>query len=207
MKKHRPRHVGIIPDGNRRWAAAHGLSKEEGYQYGLAPGLAFLQQAKHDGIEEITYYGFTVDNCKRPKEQVRSFQRACVDAVDYLASEGADLLVIGNTASKCFPRELQDFATRTAVCGGGIKLNFLVNYGWEWDLAHVREDGKPHSADISRIDLVIRWGGMRRLSGFLPIQSVYADFYVEEKLWPDYRDDDWKKALEWYEKQDVTYGG
>ena len=48
---------------------------------------------------------------------------------------------------------------------------------------------------------------MRRLSGFLPLQSVYADFYVEEKLWPDYEDADLKKALEWYEKQDVTYGG
>lgn len=91
--------------------------------------------------------------------------------------------------------------------GGGIRLNFLVNYGWEWDLAHVRKDGFPYSSDISRIDLVIRWGGMRRLSGFLPLQSVYADFYVEEKLWPDYEAADLNKALEWYEKQDVTYGG
>ena len=100
MKCHRPRHIGIIPDGNRRWAAAHGLPKEEGYQYGLKPGLMLLQQAKTDGIEEITYYGFTVDNCKRPKEQVQSFQKACVDAVDYLSSEGADLLVVGNAGMK-----------------------------------------------------------------------------------------------------------
>lgn len=207
MKNHRPHHIGIIPDGNRRWAVAHGMSKEDGYQHGLKPGLMLLQQAKEAGIEEITYYGFTVDNCKRPKKQVSSFQKACVDAIDYLSSEGADLLVIGNTESKCFPQELQKYTTRTAVHGGGIRLNFLVNYGWEWDLAHVRKDGFPYSSDISRIDLVIRWGGMRRLSGFLPLQSVYADFYVEEKLWPDYEDADLKKALEWYEKQDVTYGG
>lgn len=207
MKCHRPRHIGIIPDGNRRWAAAHGLPKEEGYQYGLKPGLMLLQQAKTDGIEEITYYGFTVDNCKRPKEQVKSFQKACVDAVDYLSSEGADLLVVGNAESKCFPQELRKYTTRTAVHGGGIKLNFLVNYGWKWDLAHVREVGQPYSSEISRIDLVIRWGGMRRLSGFLPIQSVYADFYVEEKMWPDYEAGDFENALKWYEEQDVTYGG
>lgn len=68
-------------------------------------------------------------------------------------------------------------------------------------------DGKPYSKDISRIDLIIRWGGMIRLSGFLPIQLVYADFYVEDKLWPDYTDDDFARALEWYGKQDVTLGG
>lgn len=85
MKNHRPHHIGIIPDGNRRWAVAHGMPKEDGYQHGLKPGLMLLQQAKEAGIEEITYYGFTVDNCKRPKKQVSSFQKACVDAIDYLS--------------------------------------------------------------------------------------------------------------------------
>lgn len=69
------------------------------------------------------------------------------------------------------------------------------------------ENGKPYSNDISRIDLIIWWGGMRRLLGFLPIQSVYADFYVEDHLWPDYTDEGFKNALKWYEKQDVTLGG
>ena len=207
MKKHIPKHIGIIPDGNRRWAVEHGLSKAQGYQYGLEPGIKLLQQAKQYGIEEITYYGFTVDNCKRPKEQVTAFRKACVDAVDYLVSEGADLLVVGNPDSKCFPEELKKYRSRTAVHGGGVKLNFLVNYGWEWDLGHMKIDGMPYSSDVSRVDLVIRWGGMCRLSGFLPIQSVYADFYVEKKLWPDYEDADFIKAMEWYRKQDVTYGG
>lgn len=207
MKKHIPKHIGIIPDGNRRWAVEHGLNKAQGYQYGLKPGLKLLRQAKQYGIEEITYYGFTVDNCKRPREQVEAFRKACVDAVAYLASEGADLLVIGNPDSKCFPDELKEYQSRTTIHGGGIKLNFLVNYGWEWDLGHMKLDGMPHSSDISRVDLVIRWGGMRRLSGFLPIQSVYADFYVEEKLWPDYEEEDFIKAMEWYRRQDITYGG
>lgn len=207
MSKHKPKHIGIIPDGNRRWAAGKGMEKKDGYEYGLEPGLKLLQLAKANGIEEITYYGFTVDNCKRPADQFKAFQKACVEAVSLLTKEGADLLVIGDSNSKCFPKELLPYITRTPVSGGGIRVNFLVNYGWQWDLSHMEEDGKPYSSDISRIDLIIRWGGMRRLSGFLPIQSVYADFYVEDHLWPDYTDEDFMNALKWYDKQDVTLGG
>lgn len=206
MKKY-PKHIGIIPDGNRRWAKAQGMNKQDGYEHGLQPGLKLLRQAKEHGIEEITYYGFTVDNCKRPAEQFKAFKKACVDAVELLTREGADLLVIGNSESKCFPEELLPYTTRMSVNGGGIKVNFLVNYGWQWDLSHIQVDGKPYSSDISRIDLLIRWGGMRRLSGFLPIQSVYSDFYVIEHYWPEYRETDLKDALEWYGEQDVTLGG
>mgnify|MGYP002587665952 CR=1 FL=1 len=111
MKKQKPVHVGIIPDGNRRWAVAHGLSKADGYHYGLEPGLRLLQQAKVYGIQELTYYGFTVDNCKRPYDQFAAFQKACVEAVQFLTTEGVDLLVIGNTESKCFPEELKKYNT------------------------------------------------------------------------------------------------
>ena len=207
MSKHKPEHIGVIPDGNRRWAAANGMRKQDGYEYGLKPGLELLRIAKENGIKEVTYYGFTMDNCKRPAEQFHAFRKACVEAVDILTREGADLLVIGDSSSKCFPKELLPYTTRKPIRGGGIRVNFLVNYGWKWDLSHIREDGQPYSRDISRIDLIIRWGGMRRLSGFLPMQSVYADFYVEEHLWPDYTDEDFLKALAWYAKQDVTLGG
>lgn len=205
--KNRPRHVGIIPDGNRRWAMEKGLNKQEGYEHGLLPGLYALKKAKELGVEEITYYGFTVDNCKRPAEQFRAFKKACVDAVELLTREGADLLVIGNSESQCFPEELKPYTKRTPVNGGGMKVNFLVNYGWKWDLSHIQVDGKPYSSDVSRIDLLIRWGGMRRLSGFLPIQSVYSDFFVIDHYWPEYKDEDLEVALEWYSKQDVTLGG
>ena len=207
MKKNKVKHIGIIPDGNRRWAVKKGLNKKDGYKYGLEPGLKLLNMAKKYGIEEVTYYGFTVDNCKRPSEQFKAFKKACVDAVEMLTKEGADLLVIGDSKSTCFPKELEKYITRTKVNGGGLHVNFLVNYGWKWDLSYIEKNGVPYSNDISRIDLIIRWGGMRRLSGFLPIQSVYADFYVENKLWPDYSDNDFINAINWYVKQDVTLGG
>ena len=71
-----PAHVGIIPDGNRRWAARSGLKKSEGYAHGLAPGVSLLHLARESGVGEITYYGFTTDNTRRPAEQVAAFSRA-----------------------------------------------------------------------------------------------------------------------------------
>ena len=78
----------------------------------------------------------------------------------------------------------------------------MVNYGWEWDMKHGWA-----SHEIPRIDLVIRGGGMSRLSGFLPIQTVYSDLYIVKDLWPDFQENQFEKALEWYNQQDVTLGG
>ena len=207
MGKNVPQHIGIIPDGNRRWAVSRGLEKQDGYEYGLKPAIQLLRRASEMGVKELTYYGFTKDNCKRPKEQFQAFQKACVEAAELLRGEGVDLLISGDTQSKSFPQELLPYTVRTPVNGGGISINILVNYGWKWDLSHIQKDGMPYSKDISRMDMIIRWGGMRRLSGFLPIQSVYADFYVIEHMWPDYTDQDLQDALDWYSKQDVTLGG
>lgn len=200
-----PRHIGVIPDGNRRWAKKNGLKKEEGYAFGLEPGVKLLRLAKQFGVKELTYYGFTVDNCKRPREQVQSFSKACVEAAKMMEQENVSLFVLGNTKSSCFPRELLPYAEGRGGDAGEsdkMKVNLLVNYGWEWDM---KNDWASQS--ISRVDMVIRWGGMRRLSGFLPLQTVYSDFYIVEELWPDFKEEHFKNALDWYQKQDVTLGG
>lgn len=198
-----PRHIGIIPDGNRRWAKDKSMDKSDGYQHGLNPGLEVLKEAMRYGVEEVTYYGFTVDNCKRPKEQIKAFQQACTDAVKLIENEAVSLLVVGNTDSKFFPEELLPYTKRNIEEDSSkMKVNFLVNYGWDWDL----RNGFCSKA-ISRIDMIIRWGGMCRLSGFLPVQSVYADFYVVNDLWPDYKNEHFEEAIKWYQKQDVTLGG
>ena len=211
-----PRHIGVIPDGNRRWALNNGLTKEKGYDCGLNPGIELLKLCKKEGIEEISYYGFTVDNTKRPKFQREAFTKSCVDAVKMLSEENTSLLVVGNFNSPMFPKELLPFTTRKGVLKDSIKINFLVNYGWEWDLSNINspslEKNKSiysglNSSDVSRIDLVIRWGGRRRLSGFLPLQTVYSDFYIIDDYWPDFKKEHFYEALEWYDKQDVTLGG
>ena len=210
-----PNHIAIIPDGNRRWAKGKEMEKHMGYDFGLGPGLEAVCFAKKMGVEEITFYGFTTDNCNRPPMQFKAFSLACVKAVKLISKNGASLLVAGDSESEYFPKELLPYTTRKDINGGGVKLNFLVNYGWEWDLSGLNEGSRDRTkimsqiktSDISRIDLVVRWGGMRRLSGLLPVQAVYADFFVVDQLWPDYKDSHLEDAFKWYNQQDITLGG
>lgn len=203
-----PAHIGIIPDGNRRWAQQNGLQKEDGYGHGIEPGFQIYEMLLEYGIREATFYGFTKDNNKRIQKQREAFTKACVDAVELLSGKDANLFVVGNTESPSFPGELKKYANHRVRFGQGrINLNFLVNYDWEWDLDGLRENGRLKSSGISRMDLIIRWGGRRRLSGFLPAQSVYADFYVIEDFWPDFRPSHFLDALRWYQNCDVTLGG
>jgi undecaprenyl diphosphate synthase len=210
-----PNHIGIIPDGNRRWAVRGGMTKDRGYDAGLDPGLQLLKLCREVGVKEVTSYGFTMDNTKRPSVQRLAFTEACIRAVEIISKEDASLLVVGNSDSPMFPRELLPYTTRKTFGKGGIKVNFLVNYDWEWDL-NILKTADPaqknlaaqlRSADVSRVDLIIRWGGRRRLSGFLPVQSVYADFFVLDDLWPDFQPEHFYQALEWYNEQDITLGG
>lgn len=210
-----PKHIGIIPDGNRRWAESKGMSRDKGYSLGIDPGLLLFKLCQKENVEEITYYGFTTDNTKRPAEQKKAFIDACIQAVKLLSNEDSELLVIGNHESPVFPKELLPYTTRQKFGKGGIKVNFLVNYGWEWDLNLLKLADSTRknitsnikSMDISRIDLIIRWGGRRRLSGFLPVQSVYSDFYVVDDFWPDFKQEHFYNALNWYNNQDITLGG
>ncbi|WP_028308299.1 undecaprenyl diphosphate synthase family protein [Desulfitibacter alkalitolerans] len=214
-----PNHIGVIPDGNRRWAEARGMSREMGYEKGIEPGFELYKICLDLGVKEMTFYGFTQDNTKRPAVQTKAFQKACVDAVKILSDKDASLLVVGNTDSPLFPSELLPFTKRTNFGSGKMKVNFLVNYSWWWDINRAYSMGtapgnpRDHfpaniaSGDISRIDLVIRWGGRRRLSGFLPVQTIYADFYIIDEFWPDYKPEHLYDALRWYETQDITLGG
>ncbi|MDD4048791.1 MAG: polyprenyl diphosphate synthase [Clostridia bacterium] len=236
-----PKHIGIIPDGNRRWAEQNNMGKQKGYFYGIEPGFKLYELMIKYGIKEATFFGFTQDNTKRPKTQKEAFIKACVNAVEKLSNRDANLLVIGNNNSKIFPKELLKYANKRVKFGRGlININFLVNYDWKWDLnqAFIRAYSSNNSsnsnsnsnssngmngniscslynniydniasADISRIDLIIRWGGRRRLSGFLPIQSVYSDIYVIDDYWPNFREEDFIEALNWYQTTDITLGG
>jgi len=203
-----PAHIGIIPDGNRRWALSNGFEKKDGYAHGIEPGFRLYEMMLGLGISETTFYGFTKDNNKREKEQRDAFTKACVDCVGRLSGKDANLLVIGNTNSPAFPEELKKYANKRVHFGKGlININFLVNYDWEWDLRCLAENNRLASSQIPRVDLIIRWGGRRRLSGFLPAQSVYSDFYVIDDYWPDFNESHFLDALNWYQDCDATLGG
>lgn len=214
-----PRHVGFIPDGNRRWADARGLVRGAGYAPGIEPGLRLLRYCRELGIEEVSVYGFTKENVRRPPSQVEAFREACTEfGVQAIREAGAALLAVGDTGTPSFPEGLFPYAERRS--DGEIRVNLLVNYGWQWDLFHAVERvggkgggrysqlmGSLASGAVSRVDLVVRWGGRSRLSGFLPVQCAYADFYSIKTLWPDASLEEFDDALRWYEVQDVTLGG
>jgi undecaprenyl diphosphate synthase len=213
-----PLHVGIIPDGNRRWAETRGLERSEGYLPGVEPGLRLLQLCRDLKIEEASVYGFTKENARRPAAQVDAFRAACVQFARRAVDPGAALHVIGDVQSNVFPDALHEYTERRSP--GDIRVNLLVNYGWQWDLdtalQRARRDGASARSEIrrslgsalaSRIDLVVRWGGRSRLSGFLPVQCAYADLFIVDTLWPDMDPEEFLAALRWYAEQDVTLGG
>ena len=204
----RPRHVGFIPDGNRRWARRRGLSASAGYESGVAPGIQLIDRCLALEISEVSIYGFTQDNTRRPSEQSRAFRKACVDFALEVTKRGVSLLALGDATSPLFPDELRPYCGKRQK-GGPLAVNLLVNYGWQWDLqtamravsaaGRVSPDALPESlasAEVSRIDLIVRWGGMRRLSGFLPVQSVYADFYVVDDYWPDFQPEHFRRRAD-----------
>ncbi|MBC8064175.1 MAG: undecaprenyl diphosphate synthase family protein, partial [Chlorobia bacterium] len=167
-----PKHVGLIPDGNRRWARQRGLHPAMGYAAGMEKGLVMLDELVDSGIEEVSVYGFTMDNTKRPKDQRIGFSDAVKTFIDEAMSRDIALKVIGDHTSEVFPKDLKQFALNRQG-NGHLKVNMLVNYGWNWDLQHAICQGRDNprkpitellaSSDVSRIDMVVRWGGMRRL--------------------------------------------
>lgn len=210
-----PRHIVIIPDGNRRWALTRGLEKHSGYNYGIIPGLEVYDICVKVGIDEVTFFGFTQDNTKRPQVQRKAFVDACIKSVKEIVKFDAEILVVGNTNSDMFPKELLAYTKKTKGKKGKIKINFLINYGWYWDLTYAFDNSSDNkkmieniaSADISRVDLLIRWGGRCRLSGMLPIQTVYSDIYVVDEMWPDFKPEYLYNAIKFYQNQDITLGG
>jgi undecaprenyl diphosphate synthase len=213
-----PRHVSFIPDGNRRWAEARGLTRPAGYAHGIAAGIRLLDECRALGISEVSVYGFTKENVRRPSDQVEAFRTACTEFALRAVAHGAALRAIGDADSAVFPPGLRPFAR--ARSSGDLRVNLLVNYSWQWDLFSAIEQACSNgglsystfpkalaSAELPRVDLVVRWGGRRRLSGFLPVQCAYADFYVTDTLWPDSRPEEFLDALEWYQEQDITMGG
>lgn len=203
-----PRHIGFIPDGNRRWAQNRGLPKQAGYDAGIQPGLRLIERCMELGIEEVSAYAFTKENVHRPGPQVEAFRRATVEFALAAVETGVALRVVGDDTSPHFPDALRPFAHARGP--GRIKFNLLANYGWQWDLTGTpaRRGGSPlRSSDVSRVDLVVRWGGRRRLSGFLPIQCAYADFAFHDTLWPEMHLSELTAALTWYARQDITLGG
>jgi undecaprenyl diphosphate synthase len=221
----KPSHIAIIPDGNRRWAKRHKVSMLSAYHAGIDHINAVLEWCKKYGIKEVTMWGFSTENFTRSKGEVeilfRLFDKKLSDEMrlDY-KKNNFRVRFLGNSSS--FPvnlkKKMRQLEEETSA-ETSRKLNFLLGYGGRQEIldavnsalaARVRKvDEKSFSSLLylpGSPDLVIRTSGEMRTSGFLPWQSAYSEFYFSKKLWPDFDEKDFRRALADYSKRRRRYG-
>ena len=228
-----PRHVGVILDGNRRWAKASGAPKSRGWRAGADKVEELLSWCEEVGVEVVTLWLLSTDNLQRPASELTPLLAIIEGLVDEIAATGQwrvnpvgalDLLP-SDTA-----RALKDAADRTADVDG-LHVNVAVGYGGRREIADaVRSLLQEHASkgttiedlaqllDVEHIaehlytkgqpdpDLVIRTSGEQRLSGFLLWQSAHSEFYFCEAYWPDFRKVDFLRAIRSYAARGRRFG-
>jgi undecaprenyl diphosphate synthase len=224
-----PSHLAIIMDGNGRWAARQHLPRVEGHRAGIDAVRDAVEATARLGVDVLTLYAFSVENWKRPEAEVRTLMGLLKR---YLRSE-LGLLLRNNIRFKAIGRtdelapdiqtELADATART-VGNTGLQFNIALNYGGRAEIVdavrRIAESGTPASSIDERViadhlytagqpdpDLLIRTSGEMRVSNFLLWQIAYAEIWVTDTLWPDFRARHLLQAILEYQKRDRRYGG
>jgi undecaprenyl diphosphate synthase len=218
-------HVGIIMDGNGRWATAIGMPRSVGHEAGVETIRRVCEAAPDMGVGTLTLYAFSCDNWRRPEAEVatlmgllRSYVRA---ETAQLKEKGIRLKVIGRRDR--LPAGLaEEIAKTEAATAAGEKLNLriAIDYSGRDAILHAAE--AANVADLTRenfsrlvtgdpsprdVDLVIRTGGEKRLSDFLLWESAYAELYFTEVMWPDFDAQDLAEALASFHRRERRFGG
>jgi short-chain Z-isoprenyl diphosphate synthase len=228
-----PKHVGVIVDGNRRWARAAGGTSETGHTAGAGKIVEFLGWCEEIDVEVVTLWLLSTDNLARPVSELDPLLRIIEQLVQTLAERG-DYRVNPVGAPDLLPAQtaeiLKAAAERTEHCEG-MTVNTAVGYGGRRELADaVRSLLHEHASrgttieelaeilDVEHIaehlytkgqpdpDLVIRTSGEQRLSGFLLWQSAHSEFYFCEAMWPDFRRVDFLRAIRSYTARQRRFG-
>ncbi len=223
-----PACVGIIMDGNRRWALSRGLEVEDGWRAGYHVCRTLALACLNRGITNIFAFGFSTDNWKRPLRQVQFLFRLLEDALitDHALYVKNDVRVriIGHREG--LPASLRSAIDRIENATSGHRrgtLTLCVNYsGREEIRTAVREvvarcvspddvtidmlQTHMWSGFVESVPLMIRSSGVHRMSGFLTWATAYAEFYVTEKLWPELTVADLDVPIEWYHRQEKRHG-
>jgi undecaprenyl diphosphate synthase len=229
-----PRHIAVIMDGNGRWARRRGLPRVAGHKAGVEPVRSTVETCARLGIEALTLYAFSVENWKRPRSEVDMLWRLLRvyirKELPSLMRNDVRLRAIGRVdALPSFARsELQEAIDATAS-NSGLILNLAINYGGRTEIADavnallddVRMGRRPpgnkvteqelaqylYTSGLPDPDLLIRTSGEMRISNFLLWQIAYAELYVTEVLWPDFRRADLLRAIGEYQRRDRRFGG
>lgn len=227
-----PKHIGIIMDGNGRWAKKRMLPRTAGHVAGSENFKTIARYCNKIGIEYLTVYAFSTENWKRPKQEVDAIMdllRKYLKDSENFKSENIKLKFIGELS--VLPEDIKELikkAEEDSKDATGLTVNMAVNYGGRDEILHavksICQDVKDGKTDIDEIsedtiserlytagqnepDFIIRPSGEYRLSNFLVWQSAYAEFWFSDVLWPDFKESDLDRAIDAFNRRDRRFGG
>ena len=227
-----PKHIGIIMDGNGRWAKKRMLPRNMGHKKGAEVFQDITRYCNQLGLEAVTFYAFSTENWKRPQEEIdglmKLFKQYLIDAFDY-EKENNKVVFLGDKSA--FNQELRDLMLeieqKTADRTGMI-LNLALNYGSRSEIVNACKEiaAKVKSDEISVDDIdeqmfsdhlytknqpdpdfILRPSGEKRISNFLLWQCAYSEFVYMDVLWPDFTRKDLDAAIEEFNRRNRRFGG
>lgn len=214
-----PRHIGFIMDGNGRWATAHGLPRAAGYAHGVEAMIKVLKRASELGVQAVSVYAFSTENFARPEEETA----AVLSAVKkWNNSYAGELRVSYSGDIYAFDDEITEsivgIENRTAQ-NRGMQFNICLNYGGRDDIIHAAKVCYDHgnfsreefenalsTSHLPPLDLIVRSGGEKRLSGFMLYEAAYSELLFSDKLWPDFDESDVDFAVEEFGRRVRKFG-
>ena len=232
MKK-LPNHVAIIMDGNSRWAQKKDLIKEKGHKAGVKKARLAVEFFLENGIKELTLFAFSTENWGRQKKEVKALMKLFLEAINDqtpdLVKNKVKLNFIGEISrfDKVLIKQIKKSQENTSKYDAKMNLNIAISYGGRWDLEqalkkiiddilketikirNLNEDLISNYLSTSQIedpDMIIRSGGEKRISNFFLWQAAYSEIYFSDKLWPDFNEKDFKKALNEFSSRKRKFG-
>ena len=228
-----PRHIGIIMDGNGRWAKRRSLPRSAGHRQGARTFRTISRYCRDIGIEYLTVYAFSTENWKRPQEEIDAIMNLLRDYLDELERHSDEdegvLRFIGDTAPLAEDLRLRIDEVQARTAGRpGITVNIALNYGGRAEIVRAVQraaelavsgeispdavnealvDSLLYTAGQPPVDLIIRPSGEQRLSNFMLWQGAYAELVFMDVLWPDFAPADLDRALEEYQRRSRRFGG
>ena len=227
MEKNIPKHVAVIMDGNGRWAKQRGLLRVEGHKKGADTLEKILRHSVTREIRNLTVYAFSTENWKRPKAEVTALMRLFSKYLDSkkeeLKKQGVRLVVSGSKEgiSDKLLKKINETEKYLSDCNV-LTFNIAFNYGGRKEIidginkllkeekSEITEDhfrNYLYQPDIPDPELVIRTSGEFRVSNFLLWEVAYSEFYITDIFWPDFDEDEYDKALEWFNNRERRFGG
>mgnify|MGYP002508175890 CR=1 FL=1 len=227
-----PTHIAIIMDGNGRWAKALGKERYEGHLEGVNSVRECIKAARRNGVKYLTLYAFSTENWGRPIEEVNAlmelFCKSVVGETPELVKQGVKVQIIGERSrfSDTVKDAINRIEEKTAE-GKTMTLVLALNYSSRSEMTTAVQNiakrvaageikaeeidekmisSSLYTAEMPDPDLIIRTSGEYRLSNFLMWQASYAEFYFTDTLWPDFGEEELKKAVEAYNARDRRYG-